>query len=84
MLTAQSGPWFTFELRGRVPSWGFDPRPGQSLLAGAAPYYGVYETADGGYLAIGALEPQFFGALLRVLDLDDTDPADVQRMLDIT
>ncbi|MFO1456422.1 MAG: CaiB/BaiF CoA-transferase family protein [Steroidobacteraceae bacterium] len=53
--------------------WGFDPRPGQSLLGGAAPYYGVYETADGGYLAIGALEPQFFGALLRVLELDDAE-----------
>lgn len=51
--------------------WGFDPRPGQSLLGGATPYYGVYETADGGHLAIGALEPQFFRALLQVLDLDD-------------
>ena len=53
--------------------WGFDPRPGQSLLAGAAPYYGVYETADGGYLAIGAIEPPFFGALLKVLGLDDPE-----------
>jgi len=53
--------------------WGFDPRPGQSLLGGAAPYYGVYETADGGYLAIGALEPQFYHALLQVLGLDDAD-----------
>lgn len=51
--------------------WGFDPRPGHSLLGGAAPYYGVYETADGGHVAIGALEPQFFRALLQVLDLDD-------------
>jgi alpha-methylacyl-CoA racemase len=53
--------------------WGFDPRPGQSLFGGAAPYYGVYETADGGYLAIGALEPQFYHALLQVLGLDDAD-----------
>lgn len=36
MMTAQSGPWFTFELRGRVPSWGFNPRP----------------SVDGGILAI--------------------------------
>lgn len=36
MMTAQSGPWFGFELRGRVPSWGFDPRP----------------SVDGGILAI--------------------------------
>jgi len=27
MLTAQVAPWFTFELHGRVPSWGFRPRP---------------------------------------------------------
>jgi alpha-methylacyl-CoA racemase len=53
--------------------WGFDPRPGRSLLAGAAPYYGVYETADAGYLALGALEPQFFRALLQVLELDDVE-----------
>lgn len=28
MMTAQSAPWFEFSLRGRVPSWGFAPRPG--------------------------------------------------------
>ncbi len=27
LLTAQSAPWFTVELRGRVPSWAFTPRP---------------------------------------------------------
>lgn len=27
MLTAQTAPWFTFMLHGRVPSWGFRPRP---------------------------------------------------------
>lgn len=27
MLTAQTAPWFTFTLHGRVPSWGFRPRP---------------------------------------------------------
>ncbi|WP_427869398.1 23S ribosomal RNA methyltransferase Erm [Leucobacter luti] len=27
MMTAQHAPWFTFELRGRIPSWGFSPRP---------------------------------------------------------
>lgn len=28
MMTAQSAPWFEFALHGRVPSWGFSPRPG--------------------------------------------------------
>lgn len=27
MMTAQSAPWFEFELEGRVPAWGFRPRP---------------------------------------------------------
>ena len=27
MMTAQSAPWFAFELHGRIPSWGFTPRP---------------------------------------------------------
>lgn len=32
--------------------------------------YGVFETADGKYLAVGALEPQFFAELCRVLGLE--------------
>jgi alpha-methylacyl-CoA racemase len=30
----------------------------------------VYETSDGGFVAVGAIEPQFYAELLRVLDLD--------------
>ena len=41
----------------------------------AAPYYGVYTTADDRYLAVGAIEPQFWAAFLQTLELDD-DPAD--------
>ena len=39
------------------------------LLDGGAPFYRCYETADGGYLAVGAIEPQFFAALLSGLGL---------------
>jgi alpha-methylacyl-CoA racemase len=42
-----------------------------NLLDGAAPFYGTYETADGHYVAVGAIEPQFYAALLRVTGLDD-------------
>jgi alpha-methylacyl-CoA racemase len=42
---------------------------GANLLDGGAPFYGVYETADGRHLAVGALEPQFFAELLRRLGL---------------
>jgi alpha-methylacyl-CoA racemase len=40
------------------------------MLAGAAPYYGTYETRDGKYLAIGAIEPQFYAQLLEKLGVD--------------
>ena len=35
-----------------------------------APWYDVYETQDGKYVAVGALEPQFFSALLAGLEID--------------
>ena len=41
-----------------------------NLLDGGAPFYGVYGTADGRHVAVGALEPRFFAALLDGLDLD--------------
>jgi alpha-methylacyl-CoA racemase len=42
---------------------------GVNLLDGGAPFYDTYETADGGYVAVGALEPQFYAALLDGLGL---------------
>ena len=38
-----------------------------NLLDGAAPFYTIYATSDGGHVAVGALEPQFFAALLEGL-----------------
>ena len=35
----------------------------RNLLDGGAPWYGTYETADGKFVAIGALEPQFYEEL---------------------
>jgi alpha-methylacyl-CoA racemase len=37
-----------------------------------APYYDVYETADGGYLAVGPLEGQFYEEMLQRMDIDPT------------
>jgi alpha-methylacyl-CoA racemase len=42
---------------------------GTNLLDGGAPFYDTYETLDGKYMASGALEPQFFAALLKGLGL---------------
>jgi alpha-methylacyl-CoA racemase len=47
--------------------------PGTNWLDSGAHWYEVYETADGGYVAVGALEPQFYAELLRLLELDPAD-----------
>lgn len=49
---------------------------GTNLLDSGAPFYDVYECADGRWLAIGAIEPQFYAQLLDGLGLagDDTLP----------
>jgi alpha-methylacyl-CoA racemase len=39
-----------------------------------SPFYDVYACADGRYVTIGALEPQFYAALLEKLGLADVDP----------
>ncbi|RKQ86295.1 alpha-methylacyl-CoA racemase [Solirubrobacter pauli] len=44
--------------------------PGTNLLDSGAPFYEVYETSDGRHMAVGALEPQFYAELLRLLELD--------------
>lgn len=38
----------------------FGERRGSNVLDGGAPYYAVYETADGEHVSLGAIEPQFF------------------------
>lgn len=48
----------------------FEEGPGESMLAGAAPFYDTYETADGKFIALGSLEPQFYSLLVEKLELD--------------
>ena len=42
---------------------------GANLLDGGAPFYRCYTCADGRFVAVGALEPQFYAALIAGLDL---------------
>jgi alpha-methylacyl-CoA racemase len=55
--------------------------PGTNTLDLGAPFYNVYETADGRYVTVGCGEPQFYAELLERLGLGDellhqqTDPA---------
>lgn len=53
---------------------------GVNTLDGGAPFYDVYDTADGRFVAVGAIEPQFYEALLEGLGLDPGDlPAQMDR-----
>ncbi|MBI2529247.1 MAG: CoA transferase [Candidatus Rokubacteria bacterium] len=61
MLTFHAGNLFA----------GHPPSRSELLLGGGYACYNVYETRDGRYLAVGALEGQFWRALLEVLDLPD-------------
>ncbi|MBC7283462.1 CaiB/BaiF CoA-transferase family protein [Hoeflea sp.] len=44
-----------------------------NVLDGGAPFYGLYETADGRYISIAAIEPKFFSALCDGLEIDLSD-----------
>jgi len=50
---------------------------GVNVLDGGAPYYDTYETADGKFVAVGSIEPQFYAMLLDKLGLVG-DPAFAQ------
>jgi len=61
---------------GMLAAGNFPAGTGQSLLAGGMPFYDTFETADGRYVAIGALEPQFFRLLLKMTGVSEQDFAD--------
>jgi alpha-methylacyl-CoA racemase len=57
--------FFTLLARGQ-----WEERRASNLLDGGAPFYGTYQCADGGFVAVGALEPQFYETLCRLAGLD--------------
>jgi alpha-methylacyl-CoA racemase len=66
---------------------GDSPRPGETPLTGAAPWYGVYETADGRYVTIAAIEEKFWTRFCEAVDREDlldvhmtTDPAELAAL----
>uniref|UniRef100_A0A3Q3VQ36 Uncharacterized protein n=1 Tax=Mola mola TaxID=94237 RepID=A0A3Q3VQ36_MOLML len=52
----------------RIGMW--DRSRGQNMLDSGAPFYDTYQTSDGKYMAVGAVEPQFYRQLLQGLELD--------------
>ncbi len=55
---------------GRVAAGLWHDDRGVNAIDGGAPWYGVYETADGKYVSIGAIEGRFYARLMELLGLD--------------
>lgn len=52
----------------------FQEKRRSNLLDGGAPYYDIYETADGEHMSVGALEPQFYDQFVELLGIKDVAP----------
>ncbi|WP_231123496.1 CaiB/BaiF CoA transferase family protein [Nocardioides sambongensis] len=64
---------------------GYREERAANLLDGGAPYYDIYETADGEHMSVGALEPQFYEEFVRLLGVaeeapDRYDPANADAL----
>lgn len=53
-----------------IGGWDASQR-GANLLDGAAPFYDTYECADGQYIAVGSIEPQFYALLCQLAELPE-------------
>ncbi|MGW0699761.1 CaiB/BaiF CoA transferase family protein [Streptomyces sp. NPDC002867] len=62
-------------IHGMMAAGGWQDRRGTNLLDGGCPFYGAYETADGGYMAVGALEQRFYDEFIDLLGIRDEIPA---------
>ena len=60
----------TAMIHGMLAAGAWQDRRGANLLDGGCPFYGVYETADGQWMAVGALERPFYDEFARLLGLD--------------
>jgi alpha-methylacyl-CoA racemase len=60
----------TTMLHGMLAEGTWTPERGANLLDGGAPFYDVYPAADGGLVAVGAIEPQFFARLAEIIGID--------------
>ena len=67
----------------------WSPQRRANLLDGGAPFYACYRTSDDEFMAVGALEPQFYSLLVSGLELDEAvlgnrlDPGEWSRIAEI-
>jgi len=57
---------------------------GTNMLDTGAHFYEVYETSDGGFMGVGAIEPQFYAELMQLLGLGDEDRSNQMDRLSAT
>ncbi|MFC7980577.1 CaiB/BaiF CoA transferase family protein [Streptomyces sp. NPDC057336] len=65
----------TSMIHGMLSAGTWQDRRGANLLDGGCPFYGTYETADGRYMAVGALEQRFYAEFTELLGIPDRAPA---------
>ncbi|MFF5563555.1 CaiB/BaiF CoA transferase family protein [Streptomyces sp. NPDC012623] len=65
----------TTMIHAMMAAGGWQDRRGANLLDGGSPFYGTYETADGRYMAVGALEPRFYRQFVELLGIADQLPS---------
>jgi crotonobetainyl-CoA:carnitine CoA-transferase CaiB-like acyl-CoA transferase len=75
--------WLSIHL-GAFLATGVEPSPGVAPLGQGLACYRVYETSDGRYVAVGALEPKFWDALCTAMGVPDLiarqfEPTEGQR-----
>ncbi|WP_326701052.1 CoA transferase [Streptomyces sp. NBC_01754] len=62
-------------IHGMLAAGGWQDRRGSNLLDGGCPFYGCYETSDGGYMAVGPLEARFYEEFATLLGLGEAAAA---------
>ena len=55
----------------RYLATGEEPVAGEALLTGRFPFYGLYQTADGGWLAVATVEPKFWTRMCELLGVPE-------------
>lgn len=61
-------------IHGMLAAGSWQDRRGTNLLDGGCPFYGTYATSDGGHMAVGPLEGQFYAEFIGLLGIADAFP----------
>ncbi|PBC35342.1 carnitine dehydratase [Rhodococcus sp. ACS1] len=64
---------------GMLAAGGWRDERAANLLDGGAPFYDVYQTADGGHLTVAPIEPKFYAEFARLAELPEDRPAQHDR-----